>query len=76
MGFKITMMMADFPIEVFLFNEHSNYWKDRTKGKQAHLTRICLDNFLVSQGIDRYVNYMAAAADCGFGRCVHAYMTV
>jgi 2-polyprenyl-3-methyl-5-hydroxy-6-metoxy-1,4-benzoquinol methylase len=76
MGFTIKTMMADFPIEMFLFNEHSNYWKDRAKGKQAHMTRVCLDNFLVAQGLDRYINYMAAAADCCFGRCVHAYLTV
>ncbi len=45
-GFTIKTMMADFPIEVFLFNEHSNYWKDRAKGKQAHLTRVCCGQLL------------------------------
>ena len=76
MGFTIQSMIADFPIEIFLFNAHSNYWQDRGKGKQAHLARVCLENFLVSQGLDHYINYMASAADCGFGRCVHAYVTV
>ena len=69
-------MMADFPIEMFLFNQHSNYWADRSKGKQAHLTRIYIDNFLVDQGIEPYIKYMEAAAGCCFGRCVHAYISV
>ena len=72
-GYTIVRLLADFPIETFLFNEHSNYWKDRSKGKEAHHTRIEMDNFLFRRGVDAYIDYMAAAAACNFGRNVIAY---
>ena len=73
-GYKISRMLADFPIELFLSNEHSNYWKDRTKGEQAHLSRVNVDNFLINQGLEKYINYMGAAAELGFSRNVKAFI--
>lgn len=75
-GFHIVKLLADFPIETFLFNAHSNYWADRSKGKQAHQCRVTLENFLVSQGMTAYVNYRAAAAACGFGRSAIAFVSL
>ena len=43
-GFEVEVRMADFPIEVFLFNEHSNYAKIRQRGRAAHDTRVAVDN--------------------------------
>lgn len=39
-------VLADFPIEWFLLNQHSNYCNDKTVGKQAHAARVFLENFL------------------------------
>jgi SAM-dependent methyltransferase len=72
-GFKIVELIAGFPIEIFLFNEHSNYWKDRKKGRQAHMTRVHVDNFLMDQGIDKYIRMMSASAECNFGRAIIAF---
>lgn len=72
-GFETLKMLADFPIELFLFNEHSNYWKDRSKGKAAHRARIEVDNLLFSRGVDAYIDYMASAAACDFGRNIAAF---
>ena len=38
--------ITDFPIEFQIANDNANYIKDRSKGKQAHRTRIFIDNFL------------------------------
>ncbi|MFH1832145.1 MAG: methyltransferase domain-containing protein [bacterium] len=72
--FDIVTILADFPVELYLFNENSNYWKDRNKGKKAHKARIEIDNFLVSQGTEKYIRYMETAADCNFGRSITAFV--
>ncbi|MFN9886753.1 MAG: methyltransferase domain-containing protein, partial [Pseudanabaena sp.] len=72
-GLQTFKVISDFPVEAFLFNEHSNYWSDRSRGKQAHLSRVTIENFLINQGIDNYINYREAAAKCDFGRSVIAF---
>jgi len=75
-GFKVEKMNADFPVEVFLLNEHSNYWADRSKGKQAYYAKIKIENMLMDMDMDAYIEYMAGAAGCGFGRSIIAFATV
>jgi 2-polyprenyl-3-methyl-5-hydroxy-6-metoxy-1,4-benzoquinol methylase len=67
-GLKIKFSYADFPIELFLANNYSNYRIDTSKGKAAHNARVFIDNFLVEQGIDRYLNFMHSMAEIGLGR--------
>lgn len=75
-GFSVRLMMADFPIETYLMNGHSNYWLDRSRGKEAHLSRVRIDNFLVDAGLDAYINYMSGAAECGLGRSAIAFVSL
>lgn len=42
-GYKVLSPQADFPIEAYLVNPHSNYWKDRGLGKGTRLLRKFLD---------------------------------
>lgn len=67
-GFKVLKILSDFPIDVYLHNSFSNYFHNKVAGKQAHLSRVCITNFLIDQGVEKYVNYMSAAADLEFGR--------
>ena len=41
-----TRVPLDFPIELFLINNNSNYWADRDKGYEAHKTRLYVENYL------------------------------
>lgn len=74
-GYQILALQADFPIELFLANEHSNYSKDRSLGKQAHLSRIFCENHLIESNINDYLEYSQAAGKLGFGRELIAYAT-
>jgi len=67
-GFKTRRVLGDFPIELFLLNEHSNYNADRSKGKAAHRARIAAENYLLEMGLDKYVAYYEAAAKASLGR--------
>ena len=75
-GFHLLSLQADFPIEQFLINEHSNYWKDRTLGKGAHLARVLVTNYMADQSLDRMIDYQEAAADLEFGRVLTAYVRI
>lgn len=72
-GYEIFSMQADFPIEIFIANNHSNYSKDRSLGKQAHLARIFCENHLIETDIHDYIEYSQAAGKLGFGRELIAY---
>lgn len=74
--YDIVLSMGEFPIELFLSNESSNYTKDRSVGKYAHKSRIEVDNFLFEQGIEKYINYYKASADIGMSRQVVIYAKV
>ncbi len=75
LGFKIISLQSDFPIEQFLLNKHSNYWKNRALGKAAHLTRVVVTNYLSEINLDRLIDYREAAADLEFGRVLTAYVS-
>jgi 2-polyprenyl-3-methyl-5-hydroxy-6-metoxy-1,4-benzoquinol methylase len=75
-GYRVVSLQADFPIEVFLTNNHSNYWRDRTLGKQAHLSRVFCENYLIENNLSGYIEYSEAAARLGFGRDLIAYVTI
>ena len=75
-GFELVSLQADFPIEQFLVNEHSNYWKNRELGKGAHRTRVIVTNYLANKDLDRLIDYQEAAADLEFGRLLTAYVRV
>lgn len=72
-GYEIDTLMTDFPIELFISNQHSNYAKTKNLGKQAHFARVMNDNFIFEQGIDNYVRYYSACANVNIGRQVIIY---
>ena len=75
-GFEIVSLQADFPIEQFLINEHSNYWKNKELGKAAHRTRVKVTNYLANIGLNRLIDYQEASAELEFGRSLTAYVRV
>lgn len=73
LGFEIVSLQADYPVEQFLLNEHSNYSGHPDRGKAAHLARVRVTNYLAERNISRLVEYHEAAADLDFGRVLTAY---
>ncbi len=74
-GFRIENIMADFPIELYILNPESNYAKNKSLGKNAHLSRIRANNFIYDQGIENYIQYFSAAANVNMGRQVIVYVS-
>lgn len=76
LGFKVHSSQCDFPIELFLTNEHSHYYNDRSLGKGAHKSRVLCTNYLVDHDIDAYISLSEAAAKLQFGRDISVYLGV
>lgn len=72
-NYSVVSLQADFPIEIFLANKHSNYWKNKDLGKEAHLTRVFCENHLIEKNVANYIDYAQAAAKLGFGRELIVY---
>ena len=70
-GFKILGSYADFPIEWFLFNSHSNYVENPSLGKQAHLSRVAIDSLITSsEDFDAVKNFWSSLSKIGQGRTI------
>jgi SAM-dependent methyltransferase len=74
-GWTCRDVMADFPIDWFLFHPGSNYVRDRGMGKAAHRARVELENLVHSRHIDDVVDFWVSLAKLGFGRDLTAFLT-
>ncbi len=73
-GWNCFRTMADHPIEYNLINDHSNYTIDRNKGKQAHKTRMFIDNFLhANNSLEDIVSYYTSLSKLNQGRQIIAF---
>jgi 2-polyprenyl-3-methyl-5-hydroxy-6-metoxy-1,4-benzoquinol methylase len=71
-GFERCDAIADFPIDWFLFNERSNYVRDREAGRAAHLARIQFDKFIAQQGDEAALSFYRSLAAAELGRNITA----
>lgn len=69
LDFEVVVSLGEFPIEIFIANEKSNYTKDKNLGASAHKARVEIDNFMFeTQSLEDYVDYYKASAKIGFSR--------
>ena len=76
LGFYIELVLADFPIDLFLLNDHSNYIRDKSKGKQAHYSRIYTINLLSEIDFDVSAEAFLNLGSMGFGRDLTVFMKI
>lgn len=76
LNYEIVLKIAEFPVELFLSNELSNYANNRENGKFAHASRVEVDNFLFNEGMEKYLNYYKSSAEIGIGRQVVIFAKV
>lgn len=72
-GFQVVKMLGDFPIELFLTNEDSNYLQIKSRGKSAHQSRVMISNLIADKGIERYIQWSEGLAAAGIGRTCIAF---
>ena len=74
MGYNVISIQCDFPIEVFLTNQNSHYYKDRNLGKEAHRARMLCSNYLKNENVSEYIKFSESAAKLQFGRNITIYL--
>lgn len=74
-GWICREIVADFPIDMFLLHDGSNYVRDRARGPAAHAARVQLELLLAEQPHALVNDYYAAMARVGLGRDLTAFLT-
>lgn len=67
-GWEKEKILTDFPIDWSLFNENTNYIKNKNVGKSVHYARIEIENFIHKTGPDKANLFYEALAELNFGR--------
>lgn len=73
-GWEARDMQGDFPVDLFLAHEASNYVADRTQGPAAHAARLRLERVIASAGLNEANAFYSALAGVGLGRNMVAYL--
>ena len=72
-GWDCLSIQGDFPIDLFLAHDGSNYVADRSQGAAAHRARLMLERLIGQAGIEASNRFYAALVDVGFGRNLTAF---
>lgn len=73
-GLKLQFLSTDYPIDLNLFNQDTNYINNKLKGKSVHKSRIEIENLLNRIDIDKTNELYSEFADLGLGRNIIAYL--
>lgn len=74
-GWAMRELQGDFPIDLFLAHESSNYVADRAKGPAAHAARLRLERLIGRAGQEAANRFYSALAGVGLGRNMVAYLS-
>lgn len=72
-GWSCGQIMGDFPIDIFLFNEDTNYVADKNKGKNCHKARVAVENLLHGISPLKANELYRIMAEMGLGRCITGF---
>ena len=67
-NWEILDMITDFPVDVYYYNEDSNYIDDPIKGKKVHKARVEIENLMQEKPLTDVVKLCRAMAKVGIGR--------
>ena len=67
-GYSVYNFYAEYPIDFDLLVDSTNYVKNKSVGKDSHLKRLKVDNFLCSQSISKTNEYYKTLAELNAGR--------
>ena len=73
-GWEVADMIADFPVDWFLYHPGSNFVKDSTAGKGAHRARVQLENLFSEKPAEDVLELWRALAKIGSGRNLTAFI--
>ena len=73
-GFKCVGYVADWPIDINLFNPRTNYIKDKNVGHDGHVAKLKVENMLFKESIEKTMEFHLAIANLGIGRNISVFI--
>jgi hypothetical protein len=67
-------LISDFPIDLFLLNDHSNYITNKANGSQSHKSRLLFENLLHRLSAEKTNAMYRAMAELEIGRQYTAFV--
>lgn len=68
-GWEVAEHLGEFPIDVFLLNEDTDYMADRARGRNCHFARVAFEMGLWrSRSIEAVLEFRRGCARAGVGR--------
>lgn len=74
-GWECKKIIADFPIDWFLFNERSNYIENLMVGKDAYKAKLQIVNLINKNNVVEINNFYESLAAIGMGRNLTAFIS-
>lgn len=74
-GWKVADMLADFPVDWYLYHPDSNYVMDLSAGKNAHQAKIQLELLVADNPVEDVLEFWRAMAKIGSGRNLTVFIT-
>jgi len=75
LNYRIITVLGDYPIDFFLFNENTNYVKNREVGKSCHESRVLTENLLYKADFEKALKLYEVMGEMGLGRVITFYVT-
>ncbi len=72
-GWNVIDTIADYPIELNLFNERTNYVLNPELGKDCHRARVAIENFISGFGVDKANAFYRQLASVDLGRQIISF---
>ena len=72
-GWELFHLNTDYPLDLHLINPDTNYVKDKTKGKNVHLSRVEIENLLDDINSELAIKLLSVYAEMGLGRNITGY---
>lgn len=74
-GLQPFRVIADYPIDLALFNDATNYVSNPELGPAVHQARVAVEQLLYETSVDKANNLFEAMAAIGLGRQIIGYFT-
>ncbi len=67
-GWQLFHLNTDYPLDLNLLNQDSNYVMDKEKGRNVHLARVDIENLLDDINSELAIKLLSVYAEMGLGR--------
>jgi len=73
-GFQFVDAFCDYPLEQFLLDERTNYYKHKEFGAISHSLNVKLTDALVKKSLPKALNLFRCFFENGIGRNIYAFV--